>query len=165
MDEEDGFRRTPASWTNALLKVAREHLALLVPIVGVLIFALRCVFVSEGDPYVAAMLVSTTSVGDAIRALFFTVVPILLFGLSWVIPIVVSQQIAPRRWREPRILGLLSVSPAALLGYFYFSGGSWIFRGLGQRHMVLYAIISFVLFCFVSASAYVSYIRHNSRTL
>jgi hypothetical protein len=63
MDDEDGFRTNPAPRSNVLLSFARDNLALLVPIVGALIFAFRCVLVSAGDPRVASMLVTQTSIG------------------------------------------------------------------------------------------------------
>jgi hypothetical protein len=79
MDDEDGFRTQRPPSRNALLTLAREPLALLVPIAGALIFAFRCFVVSAGDPYVARILATQTSIGDAIRVLFFTIIPVVLF--------------------------------------------------------------------------------------
>ena len=60
MDEEDeGFRAhvpsvTPSRGPNRpLLTFAKDNVALLIPIIGVLIFALRCVAVSGGSTQVA----------------------------------------------------------------------------------------------------------------
>lgn len=85
--QDEGSDATPQhkASNNVLLRLARDHLALLVPIVGALIFAFRCVIVSEGDIYVAFILATETAVGDAIRALLFTVIPILLFALAYVV--------------------------------------------------------------------------------
>jgi hypothetical protein len=128
MDEqEDRFRtRTPSD--KSLVTLASEHLALLASITGALIFAFRCIIVSEGDPYVASILATQTSIGDAIRALLFTVVPILLFGLSFVAAfaafkgITVSKGFITRIWREPKALGLLVLSPAAMFGCWFLIG-------------------------------------------
>jgi hypothetical protein len=81
MDDEDGFRTQRPPSGNAILTLAREPLALLVPIAGALIFAFRCFVVSAGDPYVARILATQTSIGDAIRVLFFAVIPVVLFML------------------------------------------------------------------------------------
>jgi hypothetical protein len=62
-------RSDATSRGNPLLSFAREHIALLAPFIGALMFALRCLAVSRGDPYVASMLAVQTSIGDAVRAL------------------------------------------------------------------------------------------------
>src|SRR5262245_43225944 len=99
-DDDDGFRTTPAPRRNPLLAFARDNLALLVPVIAALIFAFRCLIVSEGDLYVASILVSTTSIGDAIRALLFTVVPALILILAFFLGVVVARRIAKGSWRD-----------------------------------------------------------------
>jgi hypothetical protein len=58
MDEEDGFSASPPRRSKALLDFASQHLVLLATIVSGLIFAIRCVAVTEGDPYTASILFS-----------------------------------------------------------------------------------------------------------
>jgi hypothetical protein len=107
---------------NLLLSLAQDHLALLVPIIGALIFAFRCIVVSEGDPYVASILVAETSIGDAIRALFFTVIPTLLFLVAYVIGFAVARRIASGRLLKLSTLGMGIAIVAVSFGWAYFSG-------------------------------------------
>jgi hypothetical protein len=106
-----------------LLALSRDHLALLVPIIGVLIFTIRCIIVSSGDGYVAFILATETSVGDAIRALFFTVIPVLLLMLSFLIAFATGTQIASGHWRSRRTLVMAVASIILAQGSFYLSGG------------------------------------------
>jgi hypothetical protein len=121
-DEGSGATAEDKPSDNTPLAFARDHLALLVPILGALIFVLRCYIVSEGDRYVALMLVAETSVGTAIRVLLLTLIPILLSGLWLAMAFAASKQIVAGRWLEPKTLWLLVLGPAALLGFLYFSG-------------------------------------------
>ena len=141
MDDEDGLGTTPPTRDKSLdvspLTVARDNLALVVPIVGAFIFAIRCVIVSEGDRYVASVLIAQTSIGDAIRALLITAVALCLYGLWFAAAFMAARRIIPHGWRGPRIwdlrlrdlkgrdqrtLGLMAVSLTALLGFSYLSG-------------------------------------------
>jgi hypothetical protein len=108
MDEEDGFSITPAPRDNPILSFAREHVTLLATIVAALIFALRCVAVSGGDVYVASILVAETSTGDAIRALLFTVLPILLYVMSIAAAVMASGRIIKYGLRDPANRGAVS---------------------------------------------------------
>jgi hypothetical protein len=66
MNDQDGVRTTSASKANGTsreredknLTLAVEHLTLLATVVGALIFAIRCVFVTQGDLYTASLLLS-----------------------------------------------------------------------------------------------------------
>jgi hypothetical protein len=115
---------------NLLLRLARDHVALLLSIIGALIFAFRCVVVSAGDPYVAFILVTETSVGDAVRALLFTVVPILLLLLSLVVSFTAMARII--MGRPPGLktagMGLIILAVGGVL-----SLGGWFVAGIFQR--------------------------------
>jgi hypothetical protein len=79
MDDEDGFRTTPVPQPPRqypLLSTALEHGPLVAGIVAALIFAVRCVIVTGGDPYTASLLLAQTSYGDAIIAFLFSVAPV-----------------------------------------------------------------------------------------
>jgi hypothetical protein len=116
-DDDDGFR-TQRPQGNALLTLARDNFALLVPIIGALIFAFRCFVVTDGDRYVASTLVSTTSVGDAIRALFITMTPVLLFLLSYVAAFAAARRALDGSWRSSVGMAVMAVAFTALFLYF-----------------------------------------------
>jgi hypothetical protein len=120
--ENDGFRNRTSS-DKWILTFARDNLALSVPIIGALIFAFRCVLVSAGDPHVAFIIATQTSVGDAIRALLFTVIPALLLLLSIVIALTVGTRIHyVNHHNFFKILGMGLVSVALSLGYGFLTG-------------------------------------------
>jgi hypothetical protein len=138
-----------------------EHLALLASLVGALIFAFRCVIVSEGDPYVASIVATQTSIGDAIRALLFPVVPVLLLGLWLAAAYAAAKRIILRRWREPQTLGLLVVSPLAFLGSVYLAGFS---PALGTRSgsiQFTFGLIAIAPLAFFVVSEYESSRKFN----
>src|SRR5215211_2389470 len=120
-------RSDATSRGNPLLSFAREHIALLAPFIGALMFALRCLAVSRGDPYVASMLAVQTSIGDAVRALLLAVIPLLMLFVFWAAVIDGLGRVINGRWREPKALGLLVISPVPPLGFWYFR--SWYFTG------------------------------------
>jgi hypothetical protein len=128
-DERSGTTAQGKPSDNLLFRLARDHLALLVPIIGALIFAFRCVIVSAGDLYVAFILATQTSVADAIRALLFAVIPALLFLLSIVTAFTVGMRIhcVDRHNYVSRynfkVLGMGLVSVASSLGYEFLIGG------------------------------------------
>jgi hypothetical protein len=103
-----------------------DHVALLASVLGALIFAFRCVAVTEGDPYVASMLVAESSIGDAIRALLPVVIPTLLLTISFSAGFVAAQRIFVYGRRDlvtNRVtIGLIIGSVTASLGAFYYSG-------------------------------------------
>jgi hypothetical protein len=98
-DEASGATAQDKPLDNTLLRLARENLALLVPIIGALIFAVRCFSVSEGDGYVASILVAETSIGDAIRALVLVVVSLLLIILCIAAAFVASKRVTALQLR------------------------------------------------------------------
>jgi hypothetical protein len=116
----EGIDATPQNNApdNTLLAFARDHFALFTPVIGALIFAIRCIIVSEGDPYVAFILATETSVGDAIRVLLFTVIPILLFLLSYATAFPAARRIYNGSWRNLKTLAM----GVASVTLFY---GSW----------------------------------------
>jgi hypothetical protein len=91
---------------NLLLSLARDHFALLVSIIGTLIFAFRCVVVSAGDPYVAFILATETSVGDAIRALLFPMIALLLLISAFAVSFAATTQIIAGRPRGLKTAGM-----------------------------------------------------------
>jgi hypothetical protein len=66
---------TPTSLGATFRKFALDHPTLLVSMVAALIFAVRCVVVTGGNSYTASILLAQTSLGDAIRALLFSILP------------------------------------------------------------------------------------------
>jgi hypothetical protein len=73
----------PGPRGNPLLSFVREHVPLVGSGVAALIFAIRCVAVADGHIYVATLLLAQTSLADAIRALLFFVLPVVLTILSY----------------------------------------------------------------------------------
>jgi hypothetical protein len=168
MDDEDGFRtqRTQDKPSgNVLLTLARDNLALWIPIIGVLIFAVRCLSVSEGDGYVASILVAETSIGDAIRTLVLVVVSLLLITLCIAAAFVASKRVAalelPGSTESPewetlmwvlgafslsalcdrRMLVLRGVSLTALLAAYYFS----IYEDISGYSGLLYILFGWIV--------------------
>jgi hypothetical protein len=156
MDDDDGFSTTPAPRQNPILTLARDHIALLIPIAGALIFALRCVIVSEGDPYVASMLVSTTSIGDATRALLFTVMPLLLLVSAFAVAFASVTRIAHAGRRDYKNLSVgiagAGVSIALSIGWLY-TGGIFILLGgtFTFDRMFFIALFGFAPLLFVTS--------------
>lgn len=128
---------------NVLVSLARDHLALLVPIIGALIFAFRSVVVSEGDPYVAFILASQTSIGDAVRALLFTVVPILLLLLSLVVSFTATMQVIVGR---PPGLKTAGMALGIVVGSGILSLAGWFLVGTFQRPLNTTAVAVLALF-------------------
>jgi hypothetical membrane protein len=139
MDDDDGFRATPPARDNLLLSLAsfasvarfaREHVALVATVVGALVFALRCVVVTDGNPYTASILVAQTSLGDAVRALLFSLFwPLLIVGsLNLAMTTVLRRDALERR----AVLALLAGSLIMYLLGIYLSGASprWLYAGL-----------------------------------
>jgi hypothetical protein len=119
----DATPREKRALDTSLLAFANEHLVLLASITGVVIFAARCLIVSEGDWYVASILVAQTSVGDALRSLLFTVIPAFVVAIALAAAYAQGMQILARRWLELKTLGLLALSAAAILAFWYSVGG------------------------------------------
>jgi hypothetical protein len=135
-DDDGGFRTTPPPRANPLLSFARDHLALLISIVGALIFVFRCIIVSSGDMYVAFILIAETSVGDAIRALLFTLLPFLLYVSSYVAAVAVGKRILDRNPRGLETLGMAAVSVALPIGATYLLG---TFQAAGVLYVFVFS--------------------------
>jgi hypothetical protein len=138
-DAQNGLRTTPTLRENPLLDFAREHVTLLVSIVGAIVFAIRCIVVSGNDIYVATALLAETSVGDAVRALLFTLLPILIVLLFFGTSFAASTRIIKGRWRDWMTLGL------ALIGPILWLGGHSLFGGF-QEPISLLVAASYALF-------------------
>ena len=121
MDDENGFRTTPPQRDNPLSSFVRNNVTLVASIVAALIFAIRCVIVSKGDPYTASILLTQTSLGDAIRALLFSLGPILL-----TIGAMSAAMVAEERyeWSAIQALGIIAAS-AIVVAISFFLSGQW----------------------------------------
>lgn len=119
MDDEDGFSTTPTPRQNPILSFARDHVTLVSSVLAALIFAIRCVVVSKGDLYTASILLTETSLGDAIRALLFSLGPILL-----TIGALLAAMTAEERyeWSAIQALGVIAASAIVIAISFYLSG-------------------------------------------
>jgi hypothetical protein len=119
MDDDDGFSTTPPPRDNTALSLARENVALLASLVAALIFALRCVVVTDRNLYTAGILLAQSSLGDAIRALLFSLLPSTL-----AIIVTVAAWMAGRRYHPHRSRSIL---------YILFSltaGAAWVYLAI-----------------------------------
>jgi hypothetical protein len=123
----------PGPRGNPLLSFAHDNPTLVASLVAALIFAIRCVAITKGDTYTASILLAYTSLGDAVRALLFFVLPAGLIALTYALAMAAGLSapfsklaLAPRRfltgWSGRKPLGLMALSlTAAVLGA-YLSG-------------------------------------------
>jgi hypothetical protein len=118
MDEDDGFRTTPTSPEKALLRFAGDHITLLASVAAATIFAIRCIIVTHGDHYTAAVLLAQTSLGDAVRVLLFWAAPVLLLVSSLVLAIMALNQ---EEWWSGATLGLGTISVLTYIVGAYLS--------------------------------------------
>jgi hypothetical protein len=119
MDDEDGFSTTPTPRDNPILSFALEHVTLMVSVFAASIFAIRCVAVTGGDTYTAFVLLAHSSLGDAIRALLFSFVPVLLTIAAFVPIAIVARR---RQWFDLRAVGLVAASLLTYTVGLYLSG-------------------------------------------
>jgi hypothetical protein len=140
MDYEDGFDITRTVRHNPLLSFAGQHLVLLASIVGALIFTIRCVAVTEGDPYTASILLTQTSLGDGLRLLLFSLAPRLLILVSYVAAFVAAFR---KGWRDPATVGLLAVSLITTIGHLYLSGSLYVSGQLAPNWWFGVALFSY----------------------
>jgi hypothetical protein len=117
----EGSDATPRH--NLLLSFAREHVTLVASVVAALLFAIRCAAVTNGDAYTASILLAHTSLGDAIRALLFSVLPFVLPYVSAMAALEAAARFR-LRWLAPDTLGLLAVSVIASFLTWYLNGYS-----------------------------------------
>jgi hypothetical protein len=107
-----------------LAKLAQDNVTLLTSLVAAVIFAIRCVAVSDRNIETASILLAQTSLGDAIRALLFSVARSLLLSLAFGLPLVAAN--LRYMWFDPKVLGLLAASATASAIASYFWGLSSI---------------------------------------
>lgn len=112
MEEEDGFSTTPTLRDNPFLSFARDHVTLLTSVVAALIFAIRCVAVTNGDRYTASILIAQTSLGDAIRALLFSILPVFLLTITLLLLVIAGRR---GKLRDLKTIGLVAISAATYL--------------------------------------------------
>lgn len=108
--------------SSRLASLASQHVGSLIPLVGVLIFAIRCTVVSRGDLDTAAMLAAETSIGDAIRAVLITAMRVLFFIGAVLIAWTAGKRLQTRQWFEPITAGLLLSIPIMTVLGAYFTG-------------------------------------------
>ena len=123
-------RATPRR--NPILSFAREHITLVGSGIAALIFAIRCVAITKGDTHTASILLANTSLGDAIRALLFFVLPTMLVTLAYGLIIAAGLSIPPSMflgfwrffttWSARKPLGLLAAGLIASVLGGYLSG-------------------------------------------
>jgi hypothetical protein len=123
--------------TGSTVSFLNEHIALLVPFVGVLIFAIRCLVVTRSDPFTAAALAAETSIGDAIRAIVLSGLQPLVYLIGTVClwmatSLAFKQRLLHRGWGGPGAFLLLLVGAAAYMVYVYYAGGfrAGVYTGL-----------------------------------
>jgi len=112
-------KRSPTAEDLTLLSFVFNHPTLLVSIVAALIFAVRCVVVSRGDPYVASILLTQTSLGDAIRVLLFELGPI-FFTVGGVSAAVIAEE--RKEWSTKQALGVIVAGAIVTAIAFYVDG-------------------------------------------
>ena len=93
------------------------------PVVAALIFVIRCVAVARGDTSTANILIATTTVGDAIRALAFLVIQLGLVVLAMAL----LAAIGPRGKLDLTSAGLAAASLVSWIAGAYVSGDLGLF--------------------------------------
>jgi hypothetical protein len=115
--------RTLTKNTNAVVRFVVEHVALLVPFVGAEIFYTRCVAVSRGDVYTAFVVLSQSSIADALRALTFTAIPLAFLIASLVATFAASERVVlSGEVARPVTLLLVLVAVLGIFAFFFFQG-------------------------------------------
>lgn len=141
---------------NVLTTLVREHIALLVPLIGVLIFTIRCTVVSRGDPAIAATLFAETSLADAIRAVIGSLTVFLLELAFIAIPWAAGRWVRKGNWWSMSLTAvLLLISWAAYVATLYFIGI------LGQESLAERILLILVGLCIVFVIANWSYQIRN----
>ena len=103
-----------------------EHLAILIPIVGAAIFYLRCLAVSNGDIYTASVLLSQTSIGDAVRSLLVLMAPLAFAIGAFMAMFALWDRYMLGELRKPDTPLLILVAVAGLLLGLFFLGGTFV---------------------------------------
>jgi hypothetical protein len=81
MDESSSTR---TYFVRSLRRFGIDNIALLLPFIGALVFFLRCIVVSKGNRYMAFLLMTQTSIGDALRALLISGIILMLIAV-WIV--------------------------------------------------------------------------------
>lgn len=139
MDEESRSRSYVGSEQpsrDPFITFISRNVTLIVPIFGALVFAVRCAIVSKGDVYTAGILITQTSIGDAIRALLFSVAPIIL-ALTSIAAAVAAGNLY--RASDPQFLGLVGLGVlAGILGFLFLD----VFGAQGVSRLFLLLMIA-----------------------
>jgi hypothetical protein len=102
---------------NGLLSFVRGNVTLVASAVGALVFAFRCFAVTGDDPHTAFLLLSQTSIGDAIRAVLFSALPAWLSISCFLLAYASGRAVAFRRYLLAA--GLWLASDLALAFVFF----------------------------------------------
>jgi hypothetical protein len=121
MAQRDGGSSS-ANSSDSLVSFATEHIGILLPFIGALIFYIRCIAVTRGNAYQGYMLLSQTSIGDAVRALTFTAIPLVLLLGSFVAIFAVWIRASRGELRKPATPLLMLVSAVSFVGANFFAG-------------------------------------------
>lgn len=121
MDDEDGFRTTPATskpLRTVVLDFVGQHLPLVASVSAGFSVSLRCIIAARGDLYTSFLLLTLTTVGDAIRGLLFVSMSAILQVVS-----VVTAFLAGSRGRRLDLgtIGLVAVSVITAIGHVWFA--------------------------------------------
>jgi len=157
----------PGPRRNPILSFVREHFTVVGSGIAALIFAIRLLFgvwpLLRGDIYIyaASILLAQTSLGDAIRALLFFVLPAALYTLTIGLAIATGMSMPlPRslrafswrslwrslaEWSGRKPLRLLAASLAASVGSSYLSGHFTAYGPWYIVYEVTFPIIPFVV--------------------
>jgi hypothetical protein len=131
--------RTPTKNSNAVVRFVIEHVALLVPVFGAAIFYIRCVAVSRGDVYTASVVLSQSSIADALRALTFTAIPLAFVIAAFVATLAAGERVVSTvEVARPATLLLVF---AAVLGIF----AAFFLLGFGLAVASVFALIYLVV--------------------
>jgi hypothetical protein len=113
---------TPALLSNKLQRFASQHVALIVPFIGVVIFAIRCTVVSRGDPNTAAILIAEASIEDAIQVVVLWVLPALLTALIFIIAWSAGEHTLARGLFDPVTIALALTIIVLIFGALFLGG-------------------------------------------
>jgi hypothetical protein len=121
----------PAGTRDAVLGFFVERIGLLIPIVSAVVFYIRCLAVSRGDVYTASILLSQSSIGDAIRALLLVTVPLVLLMATLLAVLAFMEEVVAGDVRSPRavlfaFIALLGMFAAILLMGFGYVGAALV---------------------------------------
>jgi hypothetical protein len=115
---------------NPVLEFVIERTGLLIPLASAVVFYIRCLAVSRGNLYTASILLSQSSIGDAIRALLLVTVPLALLIASIVAVLELGEDVIAGTARSRRTALLTLVSLLSLYAALFFMGLGYFGAGV-----------------------------------